>query len=172
MRTVVLGEPPPAVADWLERRRALGQDLFDEVWEGEYHVSPAAHPSHGDLDDQVATLLRPRARAAGLWPSGPLNIGRSDDYRVPDRAYLRHRGTTLYVPTAAIVVEIVSPGDESYAKLGFYAARGVDEALLVDPAGTACRWYARVGSEMVPVEGSTLLGLTAADLTAQLDWPP
>lgn len=28
MRTVVLGEPPPVVADWLERRRALGQDLW------------------------------------------------------------------------------------------------------------------------------------------------
>lgn len=172
MRTVVLGEPPPVVADWLERRRALGQDLFDEVWEGEYHVAPMAHARHGDLDDQVAAVLRPLARAAGLWPSSPVNLGRADDYRVPDRVYLRERGDGLYVSSAAIVVEIVSPGDESFAKLGFYAARGVDEALLVDPAVGTCRWYARSGGEMVPVEGSRLLGLTAVDLEAQLDWPP
>lgn len=30
-RTVLLGEPPEVLADWLERRRALGQDGYDEV---------------------------------------------------------------------------------------------------------------------------------------------
>jgi Uma2 family endonuclease len=39
------------------------------------------------------------------------------------------------VPTAALVVEIVSPGDESYKKLDFYAAQAVDEVVIVDPAG-------------------------------------
>jgi len=40
MRTVLL-EPPAEVRAWLARRRELGQDLYDEVWEGEYHVAPA-----------------------------------------------------------------------------------------------------------------------------------
>jgi hypothetical protein len=35
-------------------------------------------------------------------------------------------------PTAAVVVEIVWPGDESSARLGFYFARKVDELLIVD----------------------------------------
>ena len=48
-RTVLLGEPPNVLAEWLERRRALGQDRFDEVWEGDYHVSPEARASHGDV---------------------------------------------------------------------------------------------------------------------------
>jgi len=135
-------------------------------------VAPVAHARHGDLDDQVAAVLRPLARAAGLWPSSPVNLGRADDYRVPDRVYLRERGDSLYVPTAAIVVEIVSPGDESFAQLGFYAARGVAEVLIVDPSTERCRWYANRSVEMVPVDGSRLLGLSAADLEARIDWPP
>ena len=76
---------------------------------------------------------RPTARAVGLWPSGPLNIGEPDNYRVPDRAYLRTRDPATFTPTAAIVVEIVSPGDETRSKLGFYFAAGVEELLVVDP---------------------------------------
>jgi len=53
------------------------------MWEGEYHVAPEAHGRHGDVDDQLAAFLRPRARAAGLWGSGPLNLGTPEDYRVP-----------------------------------------------------------------------------------------
>jgi len=41
MRTVLVGRPPQDFEEVLQRRRALGQDLFDEVWEGEYHVAPA-----------------------------------------------------------------------------------------------------------------------------------
>lgn len=171
MQTVVLGEPPAPLAAWLARRRRLGQDLFDEVWEGVYHVAPAPHRSHGDIDDQLAALLRPLARAGGLWPSGPLNIGQPDDYRVPDRAYLRDRDMGTFVPTAAVVVEIVSPDDKTYDKFGFYAARGVDEILVVDPAARSVQWYGRREATMEPTDGSTLLGITGQQLHAALDWP-
>jgi len=36
--------------------------------------------------------------------------------------------------TAAAVVEILSPDDESWQKLPFYAEHHVDEVLFVDPA--------------------------------------
>ncbi len=49
------------------------------MWEGSYHVAPAPHRRHGDIDDQVAFLLRPSALAAGLHPSGPYNVGDQDD---------------------------------------------------------------------------------------------
>jgi len=174
MRTVLL-EPPAEVRAWLARRRELGQDLYDEVWEGEYHVAPAphpAHPAHGDLDDQLALLLGPRARHAGLRGSGPLNVGEPDDYRVPDRAYLRARPTTAFVPTAALVVEIVSPGDETWAKPGFYFAHGVEELLVIDPVRRSVDLLCRGPSALVPAERSALLDLSAADLAAELDWPP
>jgi Uma2 family endonuclease len=172
MRTVVLGDPPAPIARWLQRRRALGQDLFDEVWEGDYHVAPAPHGRHGDIDDQLAAFLRPLARERGLWPSGPLNIGRPDDYRVPDRAYLHAREPRAFQPSAAIVVEIVAPGDETYAKLDFYAAQGVEEVLVVDPGRAIVEWYARRGDRMQPAGRSDLLGLTEDDLAVAIDWPP
>lgn len=184
MTTVVLGPRPPEIEAWLERRRELGQDLFDEMWAGEYVVVPGPAPGHGLLDQQLAELLGPPARRAGLIGSGPLNIGVADDYRVPDRTWLRPPAPTeLYVPTAALVVEVVSPNDRSRRKLGFYAARGVDEVVLVDPAARRVEWFAREragrrpndrasdGDRMVPVDRSALLDLGADDLAARLDWP-
>jgi Uma2 family endonuclease len=198
-----VGDPPAEVQAWLDRRRALGQDLFDEVWEGEYHVAPAPHRRHGDVDDQLAAILRPTARAVGLWPSGPLNIGAPDDYRVPDRAYVRTRDAATFTeiprglrprtpslsgelalpppgrsarsarltPTAAIVVEIVSPGDETRSKSGFYFAAGVEELLVVDPEARTAEWWSRGTEGFVRADASTLLGLTAMELHAAIDWP-
>ena len=66
MRTIVVGPVPIEMEALLARRRALGLDLYDEVGEGEYHVSPAAHAGHGELDQQLAVLLSTPARRAGL----------------------------------------------------------------------------------------------------------
>ncbi len=157
---------------WLERRRALGQDRLDEVWEGEYHVAPEAHGRHGDVAHQLAILLRPRAKLAGLWGSGPLNLGAPDDYRVPDQAYLRQRATEVWNPAAAIVVEVLSPGDESYAKLGFYHRLGIEEVLIVDPLRRSVEWYRRAAAGFERAEASQLLGVTEPELVAEVDWPP
>jgi hypothetical protein len=170
-RTVVLGPPPPAIAEFLERRRALGQDLFDEVWEGEYHVVPAPHPTHGIVDNQLAVLLAPHARAAGLVGSGPFNLGDPRDFRVPDRGYHRHIPRQAFVPTAAVVVEMVSPGDETFAKFGFYVARDVDELLTADPDTRQVRCWRRREGGYDEVDRSDVLGVGAAELTAAVDWP-
>ena len=171
MRTVVVGDPPAPLAEWLQRRRALGQDLFDEVWEGDYHVAPAPHRRHGDVDDQLAALLRPIARDRGLWPSGPANIGEPDDYRVPDRVYFHGRDPAAFEPTAALVVEILSPVDETYDKLDFYARRGVEEVLVVDPERASVAWYRRQGDTMERVSDSRVLRLSDDDVAAAVDWP-
>lgn len=67
MRTV-LNDPPEVVQTWLARRQALGQDLYDEVWEGTYHVAPAPHPAHGYVDDALAAILRPQRGPEGFQP--------------------------------------------------------------------------------------------------------
>ncbi|CAN5166730.1 hypothetical protein BH23ACT9_BH23ACT9_34960 [soil metagenome] len=171
MRTVLV-EPPEELRSWLERRRALGQDLYDEVWEGEYHVAPAPHPGHGDVDHQLVRLLGPLADAAGLRGSGPMNIGEADDYRVPDAAYSRQRPTTTFVPSVALAVEIASPRDETWDKLAFYFDRGIEELLIVDLAGREVQWLVRGPTAFEPTAASRLLDITAADLAAALDWPP
>lgn len=169
--TKILGPPPPAIAEFLERRRALGQDLFDEVWEGEYHVVPAPHPSHGIVDNQLAVLLAPYRQAAGLVASGPFNLGEPDNFRVPDGGYHRSVPREVFVPTAAVVVEVVSPGDETFQKVGFYAAHGVDELLTADPATRQVRCWRRREGGYDEVDRSEVLGVAAAELTAAVDWP-
>jgi Uma2 family endonuclease len=171
MRTVLVGPPAVEVEAWLERRRQLGLDRFDEVWEGEHHAVPGPHGRHGRVDDQLARILGPRADAASLYGSGPLNIGRPDDSRVPDRAYLRTPDVDLYQPTAAIVVEIISPGDETRHKLDFYHRAGVDELLIIDPEAHTVEWFARAADRFVPTDHSQLLGLSAADLASAIIWP-
>ena len=50
MPTLVRDPQPPELEALLERRRRLGQDLFDEVWEGVLHMNPAPSGRHGDLE--------------------------------------------------------------------------------------------------------------------------
>ncbi len=134
MKTVVLGPRPVEVQNLIERRHALGIDLFDEVWDGSYHVAPAANAAHGYIDDVLAVLLHPYAHAAGLVGTGAFNLGRTDDYRVPDRGYHRGRPKGTWVPTAEITVEIVSPDDETYEKFAFYGDHEVAEIIVANPA--------------------------------------
>jgi len=156
---------------FLARRRALGQDLYDEVWEGNYHVAPAAHPWHGYLGNVLAEILGPLARSAGLIGTDPFNLGIPDDFRVPDRGYRRGLPSTEWVPTAAIVVEVVSPDDETWAKFEFYARHGVDEICVADPMARQIRWFRLDGAAYVESAESALLGVTVADLDRQITWP-
>jgi Uma2 family endonuclease len=173
MKTVILEPPPAEVTMLLERRRALGQDRHDEVWEGVYHVVPGPSARHGSVDAQLLLLLAPRAREAGLHATTALNLGENaDDFRVPDGGYHRGRpaGRT-FVPAAAIVVEVASPEDETYEKFDFYARRGVEEIVVADLAQRRVRCWARAGDVLSEVERSTLLDVEAASLTAGIDWP-
>jgi hypothetical protein len=93
--------------------RALGQDLLDEVWEGVYVMNPAPAEGHADIVQQLAVAFDAPAQRAGLWPRmGIFNLGEPGDYRIPDGGLLRERTNRVYASTAALVVEIVSPGDD------------------------------------------------------------
>lgn len=171
MRTVVTGPTDGELAALIERRRSTGTDLFDEVWEGDYHMAPAPHPAHGQLDQQLAELLGPPARAQGLVGTGRFNLGTPDDYRVPDRGIHREVPSETFVSTVALVIEIVSPDDESWAKLAFFAAQGVDEVLIVDPGIRSVSWLARIDDGYEPVIRSEMLALDVDELRDALDWP-
>ena len=169
MRTVVLGERPVELEELIARRRALGQDAFDEVWEGEYHVAPHAHSRHGLIAHRLAVLLDPFALRAGLLGSGAFNLGAPDDYRIPDGGFHRVLPGGVYVASVPVVVEIVSPDDETFAKFGFYAAHGVREVLVALSEERAVRCYDPSTGELLDV--SRLLGVDLRELSAELDWP-
>ena len=173
MPTLVRDPYPAAFEALLERRRRLGQDLLDEVWEGVYVMNPAPAERHGDIVQQLAVLLDGPAREVGLVPMMSIfNLGQPDDYRIPDGGLHRERGNRVFVPTAALVVEIVSPSDDTPEKIPFYAAHGVDELLIVDPETRSVTWFGlTAGADYAPVERSGLVELSAAELAARLDWP-
>ncbi len=173
MPTLVRDPQPAEFEALLERRRRLGQDLLDEVWEGIHHMNPAPHSRHSAIQQQLAELLGPPAREAGLVPRlGIFNLGAPDDYPVPDGGLLRPGPDDVYLPTAALVGEIISPDDETWDKLGFYAAHGVEELLVVDPQARKVHWLGlHAKGEYDPTERSALIALGPAELAEQIDWP-
>jgi Uma2 family endonuclease len=171
MPTLVLGSPPPELEALLERRRRAGADRFDEVWEGVYHMVPGPSHAHGRIEAHLLALLRPPATAAGFEVTGQFNLGESEqDFRVPDGGLHRPGASEMWHPTAALVIEIVSPDDKSWEKLPFYAKHSIDEVLIVDPSQTMVTWLALREGEYRPVQRSSLIGMGPTALAERLDW--
>jgi len=173
MRTLVPDPPPAEFQELLERRRLARADRSDEVWEGVLHMAPAPDLSHGQLVVQLTAALLPAAKAAGMTVSGQFNLGESrNDYRVPDLGLHRQGHSGTWIASAALAGEVISPGDETWEKLPFYAAHDVDELLIVDPDERAVRWLAldQHGAYQ-PVERSGLIDLCPAVLAEQITWP-
>jgi Uma2 family endonuclease len=170
MRTLVLEPSPAEVTQLLERRRRMGLYLYDEIWGGTYHVAPMARYGHGRLQAQLMIILQARAGDDGLILSGPFNLGEPDDFRVPDAGLHSARAEpdpdSVYLSTAVVALEIVSPGDETLDKLPFYAAHGVDEVIVVDPAERRVAVLALTGDHYAPADASSALGISTTELAA------
>lgn len=134
---------------------------------------PGPSFEHAQISQQLAVLLDGPARDAGLLPAmSEFNLGESEhDFRVPDGGLHRPGAAGVWLATAAVVVEILSPDDESWQKLPFYAEHHVDEVLLVDPAEHTVTWLALGKGEYQPVQRSRLIELGPTALAEQLDWP-
>jgi Uma2 family endonuclease len=173
MRTVILDPSSSGLDELLERRRRSGLDRLDEVWQGELHMIPAPSFEHAEIATQLARLLGPLADQAGLTIAmHEFNLGESEhDFRVPDGGLHRGRPSGVWLSTAALVVEILSPGDETWSKLDFYAAHGVDEVLIVDPEEREVHWLTLTRGEYKRVQRSALVDLAADDLRQRIAWP-
>lgn len=191
MPTLVMDPAPAEIDALIERRRRLGLDHRDEMWEGVYRMNPPPSHEHQAILQQLAVLLDGLARDAGLEPliqAFGLGDGK-DSYRVPDGGLHRPGASGVWHTTAALVIEIVPPGDDSWKKLPFFAAHGVEEVLIVDPAKRSVDWLGlladpaiqavcpgsvdpRSVGEYRPIERSGLIDLSARDLAERIDWPP
>lgn len=174
MPTLVRDPEPPEFEALLERRRRLGQDILDEVWDGVYVMRQVPGVWHADVATQLAVMFGALAREAGLVAMiANFNLGAPNDYRVPDGGVLTDRGLDrLYVPSAELVVEIVAPGDGTWEKLGFYAAHHVTELLIIEPSAREIHWLAlSPDREYRPIQQSALLALGPAELAERIDSP-
>ena len=134
---------------------------------------PAPSGEHAYVAQQLAVILDRPCRDAGLVPAmGGFNLGESEhDYRVPDGGVHSAIPRGVWLPSAKLVVEIVSPGDESREKLPFYARHRVNEVLILDPREHTVDWFALGDGDYRPIDRSELIDLASAELAQRIDWP-
>ncbi len=70
------------------------------------------------------------------------------------------------------MIEVLSPGDETHAKLDFYATHSVNELIIADPDTRRLDWYALNTDTYEPTEQSRVLDLQARTVAAAINWPP
>lgn len=138
----------------LEERRRTGANKRDEMWEGVLHMVPPPSSGHQAFGTDLLLAVAPLAKTRGLRPfyeTGVFRPGSSDrDYRVPDLVFARPEQVTPRGVEGAceLVIELVSPGDETYDKLPFYAEVGVREVLVIDPVSRAVELFALRGGKL------------------------
>lgn len=134
----------PVVPEYLlEWRRAAGVDRWDEMWDGVLHMTPTPNRMHQDFEWWFETWLRNNwaTRSRGIvnhqMSVAPNAKQWTRNYRVPDlslvlpeRMHIDHN--EFFAGPPNVVVEIQSPGDESFEKLPFYFDLGVDEAWVIE----------------------------------------
>lgn len=160
----------------LDERRAKGLDRSDEMWEGELHMVPPPSGEHQAVGAELFLVLGPIAKARGLLPrydpTGLFRPGVDDDWRVPDQQYARPELASArgIEGAASLVVEILSPHDETYRKLDWYASVGVGEVLVIEPLTRRVELFANRDGKMVPVEPVVIecLGVRAETVDGKL----
>jgi Uma2 family endonuclease len=162
MRAVWLSVPE----SFLDERRRLRHDRKDELWDGELHMPPPSNSQHQRVSTDLIATLAPIARRLGLevW-GGSIGIyGLGDDnWRIPDVALARPDQTSERgLEHAELVVEVLSPHDESRQKLPYYAKLGVREVWLIEPSTRVSEIYKLDGDwyELVAASTSPMLGIT------------
>ncbi|MBA3394721.1 MAG: Uma2 family endonuclease [Deltaproteobacteria bacterium] len=141
---VVLVDPPP---EFLQERERLGIDRRDEVWDGVLHVPPQPTMTHQRLAARLIETLGPLARARQLEVVPEPNLldptRGFKQFRVPDLVVVAPAATSErgVEGAAELVVELLSPNDESRDKFSFYASRGVKEIWLIEPTTRIVELY-------------------------------
>ena len=175
VRGVLFQQQTPEVEQWLVDRRAKGQDIRDEVWEGVYVVmAPAPSFGHGRLVMQLGSCLAPAVAAAGFELADAVNIGDSRDYRIPDLAVVDPAtviGDGVWLQSAVLVAEIRSPGEAHEEKLAFYLAHDVAEVVLIDPLARTVRWLAAAGGMWRETDMSAALAVAVSEIADHFRWP-
>ena len=140
MVMVVLGRETQA--ELIRDRRERGADRHDEVWNGVYIMSPDADNEHQTIGLRFSVAcLSATDRVVGAQVFHGCNVTDQPDdwtknYRCPDVAVFLPGNSAVDMRTRWLggpdfAVEVISPGDRSRKKFGFYAKVGVRELLLI-----------------------------------------
>jgi Uma2 family endonuclease len=127
----------------IARRRRLGIDRWDEVWDGVYVLTPPADIEHFSVSGDLVDVLMTVVKHAGLGEvfSGVAISDRKErwtkNFRVPDASvFLKGNPAddcgTHWSGGPDLAIEVVSPKDRSRKKIPFYEKVGTHELLIVD----------------------------------------
>lgn len=141
MRAVVADFP----MHWLEERKRSGAHRYDEFWDGVLHIPQLRTGRYQDLLTDLCFYLdkkwgKPRGGVAhhGVNLTTPadganwLHNFRIADIVLLDRDRLHIDKCEYMAGAPLVVVEIKSPGDETFDKFPFYAGLGVPEVWVFD----------------------------------------
>jgi Uma2 family endonuclease len=150
----VMVEVPEHLLAW---RKSTGADRWDEIWDGTLHMPPAPTREHQDFVDALKIWLElfwaaPEGNrvhrevnlaAEGGWPDR--------DFRIPDLILLTPDRFGIdrneyFEGAPLVVVEVHSPGDETYDKFDFYAKLNVPELWTIHRETKAPEVYVLQGS--------------------------
>jgi hypothetical protein len=141
MATVILDQQ--LAQSLIAERRRLGQDRYDEVWEGVYRMAPAPRTLHSKFVSQLWGFFQSKIE---LSRQGQVLIGVNvsdrvkgwdKNYRIPDLSVMLHGGKsvdhdTFWLGGPDFVVEVCSPDEDPHEKIEFYGAIGVREMLIIN----------------------------------------
>jgi len=147
----------------IHRRRRLDIDHKDEVWDGVYVIMPDPTLSHQQIVTRLTSILVSVVNDAGRGQAfAGTNVsdrrhGWKKNFRVPDVVVVLNGGRAVNCDThwfggPDFLVEVQSPGDDTEAKIPFYAGIGVRELLIIHRDTRRLRLYRHDGSDFVAVE--------------------
>lgn len=158
MRAVLLEVTPEELA----HRKLTGADRHDEMWEGVLHMAPAPSREHQRILGELIAFLLPLLKRGGR---GTLHAGINvfdeaspkENYRIPDVTFVAAGRESVFAEDGTrgggpdAVIEIRSPGDESYDKFPFFASLGVREVVIIDRDTKKPEIFRLAGSQYVAV---------------------
>ena len=171
--TAVIADPE-LQRSLIRRRRARGQDRYDEVWAGVYVMNAQPNDEHQSIVSRMSHIFECVVGDTGLGQVRPgTNIsdrheGWKENYRCPDVAVFLNNSTAINRRThwqggPDLAVEIASPRDQTWEKIEFYASVGTRELIIVDRAPWAIELYRLSASQL------SLVGRTDIDSTTILE---
>jgi Uma2 family endonuclease len=140
MRAVIAQMPQ----HWLEERKKSEASQWDEMWNGVLHIPYMPNRRQQNIArDLMFYLDRHWEKAGRGLVHQDVNLTTPNDepawtlnYRIPDLVLLDPPRFGIdkieyMVGAPLVVVEIASPGDETYDKFSFYAGLGVPEVWVI-----------------------------------------
>jgi hypothetical protein len=127
----------------IEERQALGHDAQDEVWDGIYVVNPIYDNEHQVIRGGLCLVLGHQLDLPeGTEVLPGVNVSDRDEdwgqnYRCPDVVVFMPNCQAMKRDAHSfggpdLVIEIVTEGDRSWDKVGFYASINTRELLIIE----------------------------------------